>query len=210
MEKSKSILIVDDHPVVLVGLRALILQDGVYKKVQTASSLLSAMDIINRENIDTAIIDLELSYENGLLLVKQLHHKHPKTKIIVYTMHEEIWTIRQLMDEDVDAIVLKGDDPQELLTALHRIEEGKGYYSQQFFRLINQQNVEQVNLSNRELEVLEHIAEGHSTNAIARELNISNNTVEFHRHNLMSKLQASNVANMVKKAMQMGLAFIRH
>lgn len=205
MEKSKSILIVDDHPVVLVGLRALILQDGVYKNVQTASSLLSARDIINRENIDTAIIDLELSNENGLLLVK-----HPKTKIIVYTMHEEIWTIRQLMDEDVDAIVLKGDDPQELLTALHRIEEGKGYYSQQFFRLINQQNVEQVNLSNRELEVLEHIAEGHSTNTIARELNISNNTVEFHRHNLMSKLQASNVANMVKKAMQMGLAFIKH
>ncbi len=208
MEKSKSILIVDDHPVVLVGLRALILQDGVYKNVQTASSLLSARDIINRENIDTAIIDLELSNENGLLLVKLLHHKHPK--IIVYTMHEEIWTIRQLMDEDVDAIVLKGDDPQELLTALHKIEEGKGYYSQQFFRLINQQNVEQVNLSNRELEVLEHIAEGHSTNTIARELNISNNTVEFHRHNLMSKLQASNVANMVKKAMQMGLAFIKH
>ena len=205
MEKSKSILIVDDHPVVLVGLRALILQDGVYKNVQTASSLLSARDIINRENID-----LELSNENGLLLVKLLHHKHPKTKIIVYTMHEEIWTIRQLMDEDVDAIVLKGDDPQELLTALHKIEEGKGYYSQQFFRLINQQNVEQVNLSNRELEVLEHIAEGHSTNTIARELNISNNTVEFHRHNLMSKLQASNVANMVKKAMQMGLAFIKH
>lgn len=86
----------------------------------------------------------------------------------------------------------------------------KGYYSQQFFRLINQQNVEQVNLSNRELEVLEHIAEGHSTNTIARELNISNNTVEFHRHNLMSKLQASNVANMVKKAMLMGLAFIKH
>ena len=51
MEKSKSILIVDDHPVVLVGLRALILQDGVYKNVQTASSLLSARDIINRENI---------------------------------------------------------------------------------------------------------------------------------------------------------------
>lgn len=153
---------------------------------------------------------MELSDENGLQLVKQLHHKHPKTKIIVYTMHEEIWTIRQLMDEDVDAIVLKGDDPQELLTALHKIEEGKGYYSQQFFRLINQQNVEQVNLSNRELEVLEHIAEGHSTNIIARELNISNNTVEFHRHNLMSKLQASNVANMVKKAMQMGLAFIKH
>lgn len=85
---------------------------------------------------------------------------------------------------------------------------GKGYYSQQFVRLINLQNTRQVNLSSRELEVLEYISDGHSTNTIAQELNISANTVEFHRHNLMSKLHVNNVAQMVKKAMQMGLEFI--
>ena len=60
------------------------------------------------------------------------------------------------------------------------------------------------------MEVLEYITDGHSTNAIAQELNISTNTVEFHRHNLMHKLQVGNVAQMVKKAMQMGLEFIKH
>ena len=209
MEKSKSILIVDDHLVVLVGLRALILQDGVYKNVQTASSLLSARDIINRENIDTAIIDLELSNENGLLLVKLLHHKHPKTKIIVYTMHEELGTIRQLMKEDADAIVMKGDNPQEVLIALRKIEQGKGYFSQQFMRLINSQDTSEITLSNREAEVLEHISNGLSTNDIAQQLNISNNTVEFHRHNLMKKLSANNMAQLVKKAIQLGLNFIK-
>lgn len=209
MEKSKSILIVDDHPIVLAGLRSLISQDGIYARIQAASHLFSAKEIINQENIDTAIIDLELSEDNGLELIKQLHHDHPKTKIVVYTMHQEVWTIRQLLNENVDAIVLKSDNPQELLTALHKIEDGKGYYSQQFIWLINQQNTKQANLSCREIEVLEYISEGHSTNAIAQELNISTNTVEFHRHNLMNKLQVGNVAQMVKKAMLMGLELIK-
>ena len=210
MKKNKSILIVDDHPIVLAGLRALISQDGLYTKIRCASDLQSAKEIIKQENIDTAIIDLELSNDNGLTLIKLLHQERPKTKIVVYTMHQEIWTIRQLMKEDVDAIVLKGDNPQELVTALHKIEDGKGYYSQQFVRLINLQNTEQINLSNREMEVLEYISDGHSTNAIAQELNISTNTVEFHRHNLMSKLHVNNVAQMVKKAMLMGVEFIKH
>ena len=210
MKKNKSILIVDDHPIVLAGLRALISQDGLYTKIRCASDLQSAKEIIKQENIDTAIIDLELSNDNGLALIKLLHQERPKTKIVVYTMHQEIWTIRQLMKEDVDAIVLKGDNPQELVTALHKIEDGKGYYSQQFVRLINLQNTEQINLSNREMEVLEYISDGHSTNAIAQELNISTNTVEFHRHNLMSKLHVNNVAQMVKKAMLMGVEFIKH
>ena len=209
MEKSKSILIVDDHPIVLAGLRSLISQDGIYARILAASHLFSAKEIINQENIDTAIIDLELSEDNGLELIKQLHHDHPKTKIVVYTMHQELWTIRQLLSENVDAIVLKSDNPQELLTALHKIEDGKGYYSQQFIWLVNQQNTKQANLSSREIEVLEYISEGHSTNAIAQELNISTNTVEFHRHNLMNKLQVGNAAQMVKKAMQMGLELIK-
>lgn len=107
MKISKSILVVDDHPIVLAGLRTLISQDGLYTKIQCASDLPSAREIINQENIDTAIIDLELSNDNGLALIKLLHQEHPKTKIVVYTMHQEIWTIRQLMNEDADAIVLK-------------------------------------------------------------------------------------------------------
>ena len=124
-------------------------------------------------------------------------------------MHEELWTIRQLMKEDADAIVMKGDNPQEVLIALRKIEQGKGYFSQQFMRLINSQDTSEITLSNREAEVLEHISNGLSTNDIAQQLNISNNKVEFHRHNLMKKLQASNVAQMVRKAMQMGLRFMR-
>lgn len=205
----KNILIVDDHPIVSTGLQALIEHTGEYGKIYVANNIASSRLLLKQEDIDIAIIDLELQDANGMELIKYIHQTHISTKILVYTMHEELWTIRQLMKEDADAIVMKGDNPQEVLIALRKIEQGKGYFSQQFMRLINSQDSSGISLSNREAEVLEHISNGLSTNDIARQLNISNNTVEFHRHNLMKKLSANNMAQLVKKAIQLGLNFIK-
>lgn len=205
----KNILIVDDHPIVSTGLQALIEHTGEYGKIYVANNIASSRLLLKQEDIDIAIIDLELQDANGMELIKYIHQTHISTKILVYTMHEELWTIRQLMKEDADAIVMKGDNPQEVLIALRKIEQGKGYFSQQFMRLINSQDISEISLSNREAEVLEHISNGLSTNDIAQQLNISNNTVEFHRHNLMKKLSANNMAQLVKKAIQLGLNFIK-
>lgn len=205
----KNILIVDDHPIVSTGLQALIEHTGEYGKIYVANNIASSHLLLKQEDIAIAIIDLELQDANGMELIKYIHQTHISTKILVYTMHEELWTIRQLMKEDADAIVMKGDNPQEVLIALRKIEQGKGYFSQQFMRLINSQDTSEISLSNREAEVLEHISNGLSTNDIAQQLNISNNTVEFHRHNLMKKLSANNMAQLVKKAIQLGLNFIK-
>ena len=205
----KNILIVDDHPIVSTGLQALIEHTGEYGKIYVANNIASSRLLLKQEDIDIAIIDLELQDANGMELIKYIHQTHISTKILVYTMHEELWTIRQLMKEDADAIVMKGDNPQEVLIALRKIEQGKGYFSQQFMRLINSQDTSEISLSNREAEVLEHISNGLSTNDIAQQLSISNNTVEFHRHNLMKKLSANNMAQLVKKAIQLGLNFIK-
>lgn len=205
----KNILIVDDHPIVSTDLQALIEHTGEYGKIYVANNIASSRLLLKQEDIHIAIIDLELQDANGMELIKYIHQTHISTKILVYTMHEELWTIRQLMKEDADAIVMKGDNPQEVLIALRKIEQGKGYFSQQFMRLINSQDTSEISLSNREAEVLEHISNGLSTNDIAQQLNISNNTVEFHRHNLMKKLSANNMAQLVKKAIQLGLNFIK-
>ena len=205
----KNILIVDDHPIVSTGLQALIEHTGEYGKIYVTTNITSSRLLLRQKDIDIAINDLELQDANGMELIKYIHQPHINTKILVYTMHEELWTIRQLMKEDADAIVMKGDNPQEVLIALRKIEQGKGYFSQQFMRLINSQDTSEITLSNREAEVLEHISNGLSTNDIAQQLNISNNTVEFHRHNLMRKLSANNMAQLVKKAIQLGLNFIK-
>ena len=205
----KNILIVDDHPIVSTWLQALIEHTGGYGKIHVTNNITSSRLLLRQKDIDIAIIDLELQDANGMEPIKYIHQTHINPKILVYTMHEELWTIRQLMKEDADAIVMKGDNPQEVLIALRKIEQGKGYFSQQFMRLINSQDTSEITLSNREAEVLEHISNGLSTNDIAQQLNISNNTVEFHRHNLMKKLSANNMAQLVKKAIQLGLNFIK-
>ena len=154
MEKKKNLLIVDDHPIVLTGLQALIKQDGNYDNIFAAKDIETALQLLQKENIHIAIIDLELNDSNGMQLIQLIHKEHIGIKIVVYTMHEELWTIRQLMKEDVDAIVMKGDNPQELLMALRKIGQGKGYFSQQFLRLINSQDSAQSLLSKRETAVL--------------------------------------------------------
>ena len=206
----KNILIVDDHPIVSAGLRALIGHTGLYGKTYVARNMEEGLLLLRQKDVAVAVIDLELQDANGLELIQYIHRNRAGVKVVVYTMHDELWTIRQLMKEDADAIVMKDDNPQEILTALHQVEQGKGYFSPQFIRLINGQDHTLADLSDREAEVLGHISDGLSTTDISRQLHISKNTVEFHRRNLMQKLHAANVAQMVKKAMQLGLGFIRH
>ena len=125
----KNILIVDDHPIVSTGLQALIEHTGEYGKIYVNNNITSSRLLLSQKDIHIAIIDLELQDANGMELIKYIHQTHINTKILVYTMHEELWTIRQLMKEDADAIVMKGDNPQEVLIALRKIEQGKGYFN---------------------------------------------------------------------------------
>lgn len=202
-ENAKRILIVDAHPITLFGIQTLLKQQGYYGNLQTANNIKEAQLALNKGNIATVILVLELGVNNGFQLIEHIRRHHVKTSIIVYTRHQEPWVVHQLLSEDVNAVVLKEDDIQELLTALHKIEQGKGYFSNQFNRLIG--TMEQLpSLSKRELEVLEHISNGLSTTDIATQLGITGNTVEFHRRNLMRKLHANNVAHMVKRAMLLG------
>ena len=109
------------------------------------------------------------------------------------------------MKEDADAIVMKGDNPQEVLIALRKIEQGKGYFSQQFMRLINSQDTSEIILSNREAEVLEHISNGLSTNDIAQQLALSSKTISTHKTRILQKMNLANAAELVRYALRHGL-----
>ena len=171
--------------------------------MRTANNIKEAQLALDKGNIAIVILVLELGESNGFQLIEHIRQHHVKTSIIVYTQHKEPWVVRQLLSEDINAVVMKEDDLHELLTAIHKIEQGNGYFSNQFNRLFNM--MEQLpSLSKRELEVLEHISNGLSTTDIAAQLGITGNTVEFHRRNLMRKLHANNVAHMVKRAMLLG------
>ncbi len=200
-----TILLVDDHPIVREGLTSLLLRHFPSLQVRSASSATDALHIMEHEPVNIAVLDLELKEESGLKLCSTLQEMSPQTVIIVYTMHEEPWTVRQILKADPDAVVVKSDPPSELLRAVTAATAGNGFYSASFVRLMQQLQLCPSELSERELEVLRHTANGLSAAETARKLGISANTVEFHRRRIMKKLSATNVAMMIQHAHDLGL-----
>lgn len=203
------LLLVDDHPVILEGIKNIIQSFREIDKIYTASTGEKALEQLSSHTINICIIDIELPDISGFDLIEQIRSLYPDIRIIIETMHNEIWSIRRMIESEADAIVLKQSDPDELHKAVCAVANGEKYYCryvQQYQK--DKQPGSDKDLSKRELEVLKYIAKGMKSNEIAEVLYISVNTVEFHRKQIMMKLYARNVSDMISKAIKKGLLVV--
>lgn len=201
IEHSARILVVDDHPIVRKGIAALLCHTTA-ATIAEASCAAEAIDISRKQSVDIAVIDLELPDANGLQLITRLRCTMPKMRIVVYTMHEEPWIIDELQDANVDAIVLKGDDPYELQMAVESVKIGIGYYSSRFKKCAD--NAPR-HLTEREKEVLQMMCDGMSSKLIAEKMCVSENTVEYHRKQILRRIGAKNNVQAVSIALKEGM-----
>lgn len=201
---SITILIVDDHPIVLKGIHALLSSSFPRASIMDAAGVGEAEEILVRHDVDIMITDLDLNGESGTTLIRHVRDTRPATQVVVYTMHEEPWSVSEIDSMDVEAVVMKSDSAGELLTAVGSLLDGKGYYSATFSRLLGSQKRQPDRLSCRETQVVDLTAAGLSSADIASKLGISVNTVEFHRRRIMQKLGVSNAAEMVSRATELG------
>lgn len=201
---SITILIVDDHPIVLKGIHALLSSSFPRAGILDAAGVEEAEEILVRHDVDIMITDLDLNGESGTTLIRHVRDIRPATQVVVYTMHEEPWSVSEIDSMDVEAVVMKSDSAGELLTAVGSLLDGRGYYSATFSRLLGSQKRQPDRLSCRETQVVDLTAAGLSSADIALQLGISVNTVEFHRRRIMQKLGVSNAAEMVNRAMELG------
>lgn len=199
-----TILIVDDHPIVLKGIHALLSSSFPRASILDAAGVGEAEEILVRHDVDIMITDLDLNGESGTTLIRHVRDIRPATQVVVYTMHEEPWSVSEIDSMDVEAVVMKSDSAGELLTAVGSLLDGKGYYSATFSRLLGSQKRQPDRLSCRETQVVDLTAAGLSSADIASKLGISVNTVEFHRRRIMQKLGVSNAAEMVSRATELG------
>lgn len=199
-----TILIVDDHPIVLKGIHALLSSSFPRASIMDAAGVGEAEEILVRHDVDIMITDLDLNGESGTTLIRHVRDTRPATQVVVYTMHEEPWSVSEIDSMDVEAVVMKSDSAGELLTAVGSLLDGKGYYSATFSRLLGSQKRQPDRLSCRETQVVDLTAAGLSSADIALQLGISVNTVEFHRRRIMQKLGVSNAAEMVSRATELG------
>lgn len=198
-----SLLIIEDHEIVALGLKTLIGSHPALHSIQCVSTAKEAIQLTVQHPYDLYVIDVELPDMNGIELIKNLKLLSPDSAFIFHTIHDELWTLRQMVSSGANGIVMKSDDVQELETAITQVLEGNNYFSSHFRECCEEMELHQT-LSDREIEILRLIAEGLATKDIAEQLFVSANTIEFHRKRIMRKLRATNMAQLVREGIAKG------
>lgn len=211
MNKIK-ILIADDHTMFLQGIISLLEQESHIEIVGKAINGLEALEVIQKQTIDLLILDISMPEMDGIELSKIVKKKYPAIKILIVSTHSNVSIISRLIRIGVNGYLLKNAEKAELLQAINTIAGGADYFSEETEEkhLSNNLRIEKqvstlTELSSREKEILVLIAHEYNTAEIAEKTFISLNTVNTHRKNLLSKLNAKNTAGLVKYAVENGL-----
>ncbi len=199
-----NIAVVDDHELIREGLNTVLLNNGVNNvdKFSSATELEKALS--TGKSYDFYIIDLELPDMDGFVLIEMLRARNPVARIIVITVHDEIWTLRKLLAREVNGIIYKSGEGCEIMKAMDEILLGRNYYCDGVEKAMKIAEDSSLHPSTRELEVLYQIAQGKTSREIAAALFVSDNTVEAHRKSLFAKLGAVNVADLIVKSIEKG------
>lgn len=206
-------ILADDHPIVREGIKAVLQRKEGVQIVAECTDGAELLLALEKMDCDLVILDLSMPNVGGLEVIERIRALRPDARIIVLTMHNDRDRIRAALSGGVDGYVLKEDIYNRLTSAVDDVMGGKKAYSESVTGMIvedyaggKEQKSAHEMLTRREREVLRLIADGLSNKAIADQLAISVRTAEFHRANIMEKLDIRSVAGLVKFALANGLA----
>lgn len=208
-----NLIIADDHKMFIDGLISILSDAPEFSVTLTAKNgaqVEKYLSINGAENLDLLITDLTMPEMDGIELNKIVKEKYPSLKTLVVSMHIDGSMIDKLIRNNVDGYVPKNAEKDELLTAIRTIIKGEKYFSSEIKKaytdaMFENKKAEEINLTEREKEVLKLIAEENTTQEIADKLFLSKHTIESYRKNLISKLNVKNLAGLTKHALKMGL-----
>lgn len=207
------VLIADDHSLVRWGLRALLEAAPDIEVVAEASNGLEALEQLALHRPDVAVFDVTMPELNGIDATRRALAALPGLHVVIVTVHGEDCYVRQALQEGASAYVLKDAAPGELEMAIRFAQRGQIYVTpavsagivQAFLHDTGAPSSQLDSLTRRQRQVLQLLAEGHSTKQIARSLGLSPKTVETHRTQLMRRLDIHDVAGLVHFALRVGL-----
>ncbi len=197
------ILLVDDHTILMDGIKSLVEKDESLCVVHMEVSAEKALEYLKTSDVDLLITDFNLPGMDGLSLIHTMKRIRPELKIIVLSMHNEIHLVKEILRAGVNGYVLKNDSHRQLLQAIADIKDGKVFLSSDVNKILigNLQNPDEGKmLSDREREILKLVAKEYTNNEIAQELFISERTVETHRKNIFRKTGTSSLVGLIKFA----------
>ena len=198
-------VIVDDHELVVAGLRQLLEASGRCTVVGTAGSASEGLVTAEAEAPDVVLVDLRLPDRGGLDFIRELHLRVPSVKIVVVTMSDDPIVVAAAMDSGIHAYVVKSSSPRELLEAVGAAFSGSLYLDEAARRSYEQWSLSPVTLNDQELDILRLLANGLDHARVAASLNMSRSTVNRHIRSITTKLGVTNSMSAVSEATRRGV-----
>ena len=218
--KTVRILLVEDHTLVRAGIRALLQELGNVEVVAETGDGNDALRLVAKELPDIVLMDIAMPGLNGIEAAGRIKKEYPQVKVIILSMHANEEYVLQSLRDGASGYLLKDAGPVELELAIASVMRGDTYLSPSISKQViadyiarfdRKPKESEVNLgafeilTSRQREILQLVAEGHTTKDIAVRLNVSVNTVETHRSQLMERLDIHDVAGLVRYAIREGL-----
>ena len=197
--------LIDDHPIVRAGLRALLESAG-HAIVGEGADITQALSEVNRIDPDVVLLDLHLDGRSGFEVLAELQRRHQSSRVIVLSMSDQPRNVAEALRMGASGYVLKGSASVELLAAVEAVALGRRYLSAGLTDIAVQgltANADKGStLSPRERQILVMVARGKSSAAIGEELHLSPKTVDTYRSRLMGKLELADVPALVRWALR--------
>ena len=202
------LLLADDHPLIREGFRSLLTKNEKFELVGIAENGKELVELAGAISPDIILSDINMPVMNGMEAIEQIGKLYPGIKCVILTMHEEQEYVIKALKIGVQGYILKNIERFDLEKAIIAIDEGGKYFSPMVTNILAESvaRPEQpvvMELTHREKEVLELVAQGHSTKQVADKLGIGTRTVESHRVNMLKKMKVNNTAELVRKAVEM-------
>lgn len=205
-----SLILVDDHLIFRQGLKAILETQKIANVIAEASNGKDFLELLNHHHPDLVIMDIDMPQMNGIESTQKAMELYPDLKIIVLSMFSDEEYCYKMIDLGVKGFILKSSGITEVELGIPEVMGGKSYFSNEILRKIinnlgrnsSPSQLDFVELTNREKEVLQHICSGSTTDEIAEKLNISPKTVKSHRSNLLEKTACNNTPRMIIYALK--------
>lgn len=208
------ILLADDHRIMREGLKALLEKHPSLQVIAEAENGIETLELARREKPEVVIMDIAMPDLNGIEATRQLKAELADIKIIALSMHSDRRFVSEILKAGASAYVLKQSAFEDLVEAIKAVMANRRFLSADILETVVNDYVTRLSqseyeafrqLSGRERQVLQLLAEGNSTKEIAYKLGVSVKTIESHRQNIMSKLGIHSLAGLTKFAVREGL-----
>jgi DNA-binding NarL/FixJ family response regulator len=200
------VLIADDHPLILAGIKRALEEDDQFEVVAEARVGSQVLPLVSQTNPDLALLDLRMPEMDGLTCLDRIRKEHPKVKVVILSVSTDPEVVQTVLNHGASAYVVKSVNPIDLSSALRQALEGTVFSAVGLPEKTAQEDaVKAAGLTERETTILKALARGLSNEAIGKELWVAQQTVKFHLTNIYRKLEVKNRTEAARYAYEHGL-----